>query len=126
MENQSSLVRQNKRVDDGTIKSTFLFTTFTSFSFKLSNVRYQDAVAVALHNGNADLFVTVTGRENIAEIRRLQQGRTLSNLVELTNRFFQVKLQAILDDIIVKQVYGRTVGRVYVIEYQKRYHQIKF
>ena len=28
--------------------------------------------------------------------------------------------EKLLDDIIVKQVYGRTVGRVYVIEYQKR------
>ena len=31
-----------------------------------------------------------------------------------------MKLKSILDDIIEKQVFGRVVGRVWVIEYQKR------
>ena len=34
---------------------------------------------------------------------------------------FQMKLKSILHDIIDKQVFGRVVGRVWVIEYQKRY-----
>ena len=43
------------------------------------------------------------------------------NELLLRNRVFQMKLNSILDDIINKQVFGRVVGRVWVIEYQKRY-----
>ena len=42
----------------------------------------------------------------------------------LRNRVFQMKLNSILDDIINKQVFGRVVGRVWVIEYQKRYTHV--
>ena len=83
--------------------------------------QYQDSIAVALKYENCDLFITVTGRSNIEEIRRLTDGRKLTNLPELTNRFFNVKLKSILHDIVKKQVFGRIVGKVWIIEYQKRY-----
>ena len=38
--------------------------------------KYQDAVAIALKYGNADLFITVTGDPNIDEIRRIANGIT--------------------------------------------------
>ena len=66
----------------------------------------------------------MTGRSNIEEIRRLADGRKLTNLPELTNRFFNAKLKSILDDIVKKQVFGRIVGKVWIIEYQKRYKSI--
>ena len=77
-------------------------------------------MAVALNIGNADLFITVTGSENIHEVRRLAEHRKITNMKELTNRLFQIKLKSILRDIIQGQIFGRVVGRVWVIEYQKR------
>ena len=74
-----------------------------------------------MNKGNCDLFITVTGHENIPEIIRLKDNRKLVNLIVLTNRFFQVKLKQIIHDIVKKQVFGRVVGRVWVVEYQKRY-----
>ena len=47
-------------------------------------------------------------------------GRDLKTLIPETNRYFRVKLESILNDIIVKQVFGRVIGQVWVIEYQKR------
>ena len=54
-------------------------------SRKWYNQKYQDAMAMSLQLGKADLFITVTGNENISEIRRLRQGRKLSNQIPLTN-----------------------------------------
>ena len=70
-------------------------------SWRWYDQKYQDAVAIALEYDNADLFITVTGRENIAEIRRIRDGRDLADLVEYTNRFFQVKLKDILNVISI-------------------------
>ena len=41
-------------------------------------------------------------------------------MVELVNRYFHAHLDSILDDIMEKQVFGRVIGNVWVIEYQKR------
>ena len=69
----------------------------------------------------ADLFITVTGSDVSRELRHLHCGRTPGTCPDLTNRLFHMKLKDILDDIIQKQVFGRVIGRVWVIEYQKRY-----
>ena len=70
-------------------------------SWRWYDQKYQDAVALALEYDNADLFITVTGRENIAEIRRIRDKRNLADLVEYTNRFFQVKLKSILHVLLI-------------------------
>ena len=88
--------------------------------------KYQDAIAISLDIGNADLFITVTGSDQLPEIERLKDVRKTQNCVELCNRFFRVMLNAIIDDIIKKQVFGRVIGRVQVIEYQKRYPNSTF
>ena len=83
--------------------------------------KYLNAIAMSNDLDGADLFITVTGSDASRELRDLHDGRTPGTCPDLTNRLFHMKLKDILDDIIHKQIFGRVVGRVWVIEYQKRY-----
>ena len=83
--------------------------------------RYEKAIAAALACHGADLFITVTGSDLVPEVRRLMGVRKSGTCPELTNRVFQIKLRALLDDIMKKQIFGRVIGNIWVIEYQKRY-----
>ena len=51
----------------------------THFLFRYDQKK-QDAIAVALEYGNADLFITVTGDPNIDEIRRIANGISYLNI----------------------------------------------
>jgi hypothetical protein len=65
-------------------------------------------------------FVTVTGHDAWNEIHRLREGRKKNNMIDLVNRVFKLKLECLLKDIVKKQIFGKIVGRIWVIEYQKR------
>ena len=82
--------------------------------------KYLNAIAMSGDLDGADLFITVTGSDSSRELRHLHCGRTPGTCPDLTNRLFHMKLKDILDDIIQKQIFGRVIGRVWVIEYQKR------
>ena len=98
-----------------------IYNFFNKYKLLEFTQKYQDAVALSLDFDNADLFITVTGSDFLPELRRLSDGRNTRQMVELVNRFFQDHLNSILDDIMKKQVFGRVIGKVWVIEYQKRY-----
>jgi hypothetical protein len=65
-------------------------------------------------------FITVTGHDSWNEIHRLRDGRETNNMIDLGNRVFKLKLDCLLKDIVKKQIFGKVVGRIWVIEYQKR------
>ncbi len=73
-------------------------------------------MAVCLHRERPDLFITMTGTTVTRELYRLKDGRTDNELVELANRIFALKLEELLHDIVKKQIFGRVVGRIWVIE----------
>ena len=82
---------------------------------------YQDAMAIVRSCGKPDLFITMTCNANWPEITaELLPGQTAQDRPELVSRVFKLKLNELLDDLIKKKVFGRTVASVYVIEYQKR------
>ena len=93
---------------------------FVNYALCEFTQKYQDAVALSLDFDNADLFITVTGSDFLPELRRLSDKRETRQMVELVNRYFHAHLDSILDDIMEKQVFGRVIGKVWVIEYQKR------
>ena len=78
--------------------------------------RYYDAMAVCLHTSRPDLFVTATGTTVMRELYRLRDNRSDTELVELANRIFALKLKELLHDIVKKQIFGKVVGRIWVIE----------
>ena len=75
-------------------------------------------MAVCLAKKRPDLFITMTGTTITRELYRLKDGRTENELVELANRIFALKLKELMHDIVKKHIFGRVVGRIWVIEYQ--------
>ena len=65
-----------------------------------------------------DLFITMTGTTITRELFRLKDNRSETELVELANRIFALKLKSLMHEIVKKQIFGRVVGRIWVIEYQ--------
>ena len=82
--------------------------------------RYRDAMAIVSRFGKPDLFITMTGNQNWKEVDRLLNGRKKVNAVHITNRVFALKLKELMHDITEKEVFGRVIGKVWVIEYQNR------
>ncbi|KAF9643366.1 hypothetical protein BDM02DRAFT_3065665, partial [Thelephora ganbajun] len=81
----------------------------------------QDALALARFHRKIDLFITVTCNLNWPEItRELLLGQTAADHPNLCARVFNMKKQAIIEDIYKRGIFGRTVAYVYTIEFQKR------
>lgn len=83
--------------------------------------RFQDAMAIARRFRKVDIFMTVTANPQWEEItRELLPGQTSYDRPDLVARVFQMKKQAILEDIQANGIFGRVVAFVYTIEFQKR------
>jgi hypothetical protein len=83
--------------------------------------QYQDAMALVRRFGKPDLFVTVTCNPNWPEIRRhVPPGGEASYYPPIVCRVFRLKLKAIIQEIVKKEVFGPVASRVYTIEFQKR------
>ena len=82
--------------------------------------RYYDAMAVVLARQRPDLFITVTGSTLCAEMERLRDKRPTQEMICIANRIFAIKLKSFMQDIVKKQIFGRIVGEIWIIEYQKR------
>ena len=82
---------------------------------------YQDAMAIVSHFGKPDLFITFTCNPKWPEIaKELLLNQTSADRPDLTARIFHIKLQELLKDLINNNWFGKVVGYVYVIEFQKR------
>ena len=80
----------------------------------------QDALAINRYYHGADLFLTATANSNWPEIKEnLLPGQTASDRPDLIVHVFHAKMKQLLEDIHKKGVMGRTVARVWTIEFQK-------
>lgn len=71
--------------------------------------------------GKPDLFITMTCNPNWPEIVHfLRPGQTSNERPDLIARVFKLKLDALMEDLTVNQVLGRSIGHLHVIEFQKR------
>jgi len=100
-------------------KRRILPSSFT-FGKRCYSQRYYDAMAVVLARQRPDLFITVTGTIQSHELERLRDGRSKNELICIANRVFAIKLKRFMHDIVKKQIFGRIVGEIWIIEYQKR------
>ncbi len=83
--------------------------------------RFQDAMAMVREFGKPDLFITFTCNPNWTEIKeQLYEGQNVVDRPDLTARVFHMKLKELLDDLIEKDYFGRVVGHLSVVEFQKR------
>ena len=83
--------------------------------------RYCDAMAVVRELGKPSYFITMTCNPKWKEIvDTLPNGLKAYECPDLVARVFNIKLNALLDDLTKKHVMGRVKGYTYVIEFQKR------
>ena len=82
---------------------------------------YQDAMAIVRKCGRPDLFITFTCNPKWPDITaELEHGQTAQDRPDLVARVFHVKFQEIMRDLTERRVFGSVVGKVWVIEFQKR------
>ncbi len=84
------------------------------------HVRYQNALAVAYKLGLPSLFITFTCNDEWPEIREALDGKQAKNRSEVVTRVFHMKLQELLRELKKDQIFGKVVGRMHTVEFQKR------
>jgi hypothetical protein len=78
-------------------------------------------MAIARYYRTVDIFMTVTTNPDWPEIvRELLPSQYPSDCPDLIVRVFQLKKEAIIRDIHMNGVFGRTVVYIYTVEFQKR------
>ncbi len=84
------------------------------------NQLYQDSMALVKKFGKLDLFITMTYNPNWPKIlHELRPGEEANNRPDLTSRVFNMKLNALLKDLLQNGVLGTTMADIHVIEWQK-------
>jgi hypothetical protein len=82
---------------------------------------FQDAMACMRVHGKPDLFITFTANPKWPEIiNELAAGQEPNDRPDLISRVFKIKLKELIDDILVRHVFGIVNAHIYVIEWQKR------
>jgi hypothetical protein len=82
---------------------------------------YQDSMAIVRKHGQPSYFITMTCNPDWPEIRReLLPTQRPQDRADLCSRVFALKLKQLLHDITQRGIFGRVIGKVYTIEFQKR------
>lgn len=82
---------------------------------------YQDALAIVRTLGKPDLFVTMTCNPHWPEIQReLLPSQTANDRNDIVTRIFRQKYLQCAEDIYKRNIFGKHVGHVHTIEFQKR------
>jgi hypothetical protein len=82
---------------------------------------YQDAMAIVRKFGTPDLFITFTCNPQWREIQEsLFQNQMATDRPDLIARVFKMKLSELMKDITIRNIFGKCVAYIYVIEFQKR------
>ena len=81
--------------------------------------KYQDAMCSVLYHGAPSAFVTFTANPEWTEVKEsLAHGQSAKERPDVIVRVFEAKLRQLLEDL--KDMFGRQVCRIHVIEFQKR------
>jgi hypothetical protein len=83
---------------------------------------YQDGMARCRALQKPDLFITFTCNPKWPEIQESLKGfeEGVSSRPDLVSRVFQLKLEALMQDIETEQYFGKVTGYMYTVEWQKR------
>lgn len=83
--------------------------------------RYLDAVAMPRRFGKPDLFITMTANPKWPEITSaIPDGSHWVHHQDIVARVFYLKLMAMIDIIVKKQLFGEVLAYVFRIEWQAR------
>ena len=77
-------------------------------------------MAICRHYGRPDFFITFTCNPKWDEITlNIPAGSTAADRPDIVSRVFNLKLKALMNDLLKKHVLGKTVADIHVIESQK-------
>jgi hypothetical protein len=80
------------------------------------NRLYQDSMALVRKFGKPDLFLTMTCNPNWPEIlHELRPGEEANDCPDLTSRVFNMKLNALLKNLLQNGVLGIAVADIHVV-----------
>jgi hypothetical protein len=77
-------------------------------------------MAIVRKQGKPDLFITFTANVNWREIQENLNGCLAADRPDIVVRVFNLKLKELIKDITKRQIFGKVVGHVHVVEFQKR------
>jgi len=87
----------------------------------ITSLQFQDSMAIVKYFGKPSLFITFTANPSWKEIQdQLLSHQTPLDHPDLISRVFSLKQQDLLHQIRSKKIFGRFLGCVWTIEYQKR------
>jgi hypothetical protein len=82
---------------------------------------YQDAIALSVNFGKADLFVTMTTNPDWPEIQAcIPPGHAATDYPEIVSWVFNLKLKELTADLFQRHVLGKVNAHLFVVEFQKR------
>ena len=85
------------------------------------NSQFQDGMAIVREYHKPDYFITMTCNPKWPEItEHLEAGQTAQDRPDLVARVFKQKKDQLMNDLISKEVLGKVVAHMHVIEFQKR------
>ncbi len=101
-------------------KQTILPSSFTGGPRHMEQL-FQDAMSCMRIHGKPDLFVTFTANPKWPEILcELETFQESNDRPDLISRVFNLKLKALINDILKNGIFGKVEAHIYVIEWQKR------
>ena len=101
-------------------RKVILPATFTSGPHFMHK-KMQDALALLRVFGGSDLFITFTANPAWQEITNaLLPNQQSHERPDLIARVFRLKFKSLLRDIMDHNIFGKALGYVYTVEYQKR------
>ncbi|XP_074346939.1 uncharacterized protein LOC141685752 [Apium graveolens] len=103
-------------------KATILPASFTG-SKRYMNQYFKDAMAIRRTLRHPSLFLTMTTNTKLPEIQRMLKflpGVDVVDAPDVVARVFKRKVDQLLDQIRNKNCFGRCIGVMHVIEFQKR------
>ena len=101
-------------------KKVVLPASFTSGP-RFMQRNLQNALALLRKFGGSDLFITFTANAAWREVQEaLLPNQSTHDRSDLIARVFHLKFESLLDDIMKRDIFGKAIGYVYTVEYQKR------
>ena len=104
----------NPRIGRKVLSSSFVG------SMRWYNGRFQDSMAIVRKFRKPDYFITQTCNPHWDEILSQLNGALAQDRPDLVARVFKMKKDQLIDDIMIRKVFGVVPAKLWVIEFQKR------
>jgi hypothetical protein len=118
--NVTKAIENSSKNNDANIGKRIILPSSVTGTPRWQFEQYQDAMAMITRLGKPDLFITITCNPEWKEIKdNLLPGQKSNDSPDLVARVFNIKKEMALGEI-KNGIFGRKIGDIHVIEFQKR------